>query len=465
MIRIPIFKLFLIAILIPALMVPMAFVSGLIGERESRAEGVRMEVASLWGGSQLIAGPILVVPYSVLRVTTVADKRVEEVQERRAVFLPETLSVTGEAKSQVLHRSIFDVPVYNSELAFEGRFLAPRMSDVAVQTHEIRWREAVLVVAINDVSGLKATANVLINGSDAVPFEPSLGLPASNLNGVHVKLIDATSLGLAADPAAPIPAFGFRFDLRLNGSGTLDIAPVARETSVALSADWPHPSFGGVFLPTERSVRKDGFSARWYVPHLARSVPQAWNLHEGGIERIRAYGFGTRFYTPVDFYKLISRASKYAVMFLSAAFMAVFLLEFRSARQVHPVQYGFVGFTMVFFYVLLLSFAEHIGFVKAYVLAATATGGLLALYVGRVQQSLAKGAATLVLFLVLYGLLYLILGMEDYALLAGAILGFALLCTIMFATLKVDWSSGSLNRAAGPPAQTAPAPAGPPPAE
>jgi inner membrane protein len=129
----------------------------------------------------------------------------------------------------------------------------------------------------------------------------------------------------------------------------------------------------------------------------------------------------------------------------------VFLLEFRSARQVHPVQYGFVGFTMVFFYVLLLSFAEHIGFVKAYVLAATATGGLLALYVGRVQQSFAKGAATLVLFLVLYGLLYLILGMEDYALLAGAILGFALLATIMFATLKVDWSGG-LARAAGPPA-------------
>jgi inner membrane protein len=463
-IRVPLFKLFLIAVLIVALMVPMTMVSGLIGERESRAMGVRSEVASLWGSSQLITGPLLVVPYSVLRVTTVGDKRVEEVQERRAVFSPETLTVKSEAKSTLLHRSIFDVPVYSSELAFEGRFLAPRISDVATQVHEVRWREAVLVVSINDVSGLKAAANVAINDADTVAFEPSLGLPGANLNGVHIKLMDAASLGLAGDPAAPptfLPAFGFKFDLRLNGSGQLDFAPVARETSVAMTADWPHPSFGGSFLPVERSISKDGFSARWYVPHLARSVPQAWNLNDGGIERIRAYGFGTRFYTPVDFYNLITRASKYAVMFLGAAFMAVFLLEFRSVRQVHPVQYGFVGFAMVFFYVLLLSFAEQIGFVKAYVVAAAATGGLLAVYVGRVQQSLAKGAATLALFLILYGLLYMILGMEDYALLAGAILGFVLLATVMFATLRVDWSGGGLSRHVVPPTPPPAAPVAP----
>jgi inner membrane protein len=379
------------------------------------------------------------------------------VQERRAVFLPETLTVKGDVKSTVLHRSIFDVPVYTSELAFEGRFTAPRMSDVAVQVHEVRWRDAVLAVAINDVSGLKATINATLNGIDQVSFDPSLGVPGVNLNGVHLKLADAASLGLPADPAVPgtpLPAFSFRFDLRLNGSNLLDFTPVARETTVELAADWPHPSFGGTFLPVERTVRNDGFSARWYVPHLARSVPQAWNLNDGGLERLRPYGFGTRFFTPVDFYKLISRASKYAVMFLGAAFMAVFLLEFRSPRQVHPVQYFFVGFSMVFFYVLLLSFSEHIGFLKAYLLAAGATGGLLALYVGRAQLSLAKGAATLVLFLVLYGLLFMILRMEDYALLAGAILGFALLTTIMFATLKVDWSGGG-----GRPAAPVPAPA------
>jgi inner membrane protein len=457
-IRIPIFKLALIGMLILLLLVPLSLVSGLIGERESRAESVRAEVAGLWGSSQLIIGPVLVVPYSVLRVTTVADKRVEEVQERRAVFLPETLLIKGEAKSTTLHRSIFEVPVYTSELAFEGRFAAPQIADVVAQAQEVRWRDAVLAMAINDVSGLKSTINAIINDTNEVPFDPSLGIANVNLNGVHLKLARAASLGLSADPAVPSPAlgaFGFRFDLKLNGSGALDFAPVARDTTVELAADWPHPSFGGTFLPVERTIRNDGFSARWYVPHLARSVPQAWTLNDIGLERIRPYGFGTRFFTPVDFYKLITRASKYAVMFLGAAFMAVFMLEFRSPRQVHPVQYFFVGFAMVFFYVLLLSFAEQIGFLNSYLLSAGATGGMLSLYVGRVQASFAKGGATFAVFVLLYGLLYLILRMEDYALLAGAVLGFILLTTIMFSTLRVDWSGGARALAPAPaPART-----------
>ena len=445
----PTFKLALIGALILILLVPMAFVAGLIGERENRAAGVSREVSRIWGGQQLLIGPVLFVPYSVLRVTTVSDRRVEEIQGRYAVFLPEALAIKGESKTTVLHRSIFEVPVYSSDLVFEGRFQAPRISDVAAQVQEIRWRDAVLAVGISDVSGLKATINGVINGTETLPFDPSLGIPG-NLTGVHLKLADVANLGLMNEPlgSTALPAFSFRFDLRLNGSDALEFAPVAKDTSVELSSDWPHPSFGGAFLPVERNIKNDGFSARWYVPHLARSVPQAWNLNDGGLDRMRPYGFGMRFVTPVDFYKLISRASKYAVMFLGVAFMAVFMLELRSTHRIHAVQYFFVGFAMVFFYVLLLSFAEHIGFVMAYVVAAGATGSLLALYVGRVQQSVNKGLATLVLFLVLYGFLYMILQLEDYALIAGAILGFILLATIMFSTLKANWSGAAVEHSA-----------------
>ena len=152
------------------------------------------------------------------------------------------------------------------------------------------------------------------------------------------------------------------------------------------------------------------------------------------------YAFGVRFIVPVDFYQLVSRAAKYAMMFLATAFMAVFLLEISSTRQVHPVQYLFVGLTMIFFYVLLLSLAEQIGFLPAYLIAALATGGLLSLYVARAQASLSKGLVMAGVFFVLYGLLYLILQLEDYALLAGAIAGFVMLAVVMFSTLHVDWS-------------------------
>jgi inner membrane protein len=169
-------------------------------------------------------------------------------------------------------------------------------------------------------------------------------------------------------------------------------------------------------------------------------VPQAWSLTTAGLDRFRPYHFGVQLYQPVDFYNLVNRAAKYGVLFVGLAFMAVFVLELLSGQRVHPVQYLFVGLSMIFFYVLLLSFAEHIGFALAYLLAATASGGMLSLYVGMAFRSRQRGIAMLAVFGLLYGLLYLILNLEDYALLAGAILGFAALAALMFSTLRIDWS-------------------------
>ena len=190
---------------------------------------------------------------------------------------------------------------------------------------------------------------------------------------------------------AELNGFDFKFSLTLNGSSELTFAPVAQQTTVALTSDWRDPSFMGAFLPNDRVLNPASFAARWQIPHLARSVPQSWSLSDQELERMHPYAFGVRFIVPVDFYQLVSRAAKYAMMFLATAFMAVFLLEIGSPRHVHPVQYLFVGLTMIFFYVLLLSLAEQIGFLWAYLIAAVATGGLLSLYVWRAQQSLNKG--------------------------------------------------------------------------
>src|SRR5690606_10600592 len=127
-------------------------------------------------------------------------------------------------------------------------------------------------------------------------------------------------------------------------------------------------------------------------------------------------------------------------MFLLVAFGAVFVLEVMSSKRVHAVQYIFVGIAMVMFYLLLLSIAEHLGFTPAYIIASVATGGMISLYVGKALGDARRGYIMLVVFFVLYGLLYLLLQLEDYALLAGAIAGFVLLTATMFATLRVDWS-------------------------
>jgi len=441
----PGFKFFLIGFLVLLLTIPLLMVWALVGEREQRAESVRNDVAREWGAAQAINGPVLIVPYTVRRASGQGDKRVEELVERRAVFLPQTLDIRGKATTKVLHRSIYDVAVYSSDLDFQGRFSAPDMSEVAADVESVRWHDAVFALAINDVSGIKSAASVSIDGKTELPFEPSLGVPGERLNGIHARLASAKGLfnetGTAPPAqASPLQGFTFKFALTLNGTTELTFAPVARETSVELSSDWPHPSFTGAFLPTDRDIGPAAFSARWHVPHLARSVPQAWSLSDQKLSRMSPYSFGVRFIVPVDFYQLVTRAAKYALMFLATAFMAVSLLELRSEREVHPVQYLFVGLAMVFFYVLLLSFAEQIGFLWAYILAASATAGLISLYVGRVQGSLIKGLIMLLVLAIIYGLLYLILRLEDYALIAGAIAGFLMLAAVMFATLRVNWS-------------------------
>ena len=149
---------------------------------------------------------------------------------------------------------------------------------------------------------------------------------------------------------------------------------------------------------------------------------------------------GCNFYVPIDYYDLVNRAAKYGLMFLAVAFFGVFVLELTSGKRVHAVQYVFVGVAMILFYVLLLSFAEHIGFATAYLAASIATGGMLSLYVGMALRSAARGFIMLSVFLILFGLLYLILRLQDYAMLAGAVAGFVMLTVTMFATLRVNWS-------------------------
>jgi inner membrane protein len=439
--RSPGFKFFVIAGLILLLTIPLLLVWVLIEERAQHAGSVASQIAGEWGETQRINGPFLVVPYTVSRTVTQGEKQTEEIQERRAVFLPSQTNITGKATPKVLSRSIYTVTVYSSTLQISGRFDRPNIAELVSDAKEVRWQDAVLAVGIADVSGLKATAALKLDGATERTFDPSLGMPGSNLQGIHARLGGAPVT--AADGIKP---FDFTFSLQLDGSSGMFFAPVARDTVVTMDSPWPHPSFVGSFLPTDRKVTADGFTARWQIPHLARSVPHGWTMAatsdygDGPEQRLSPFSFGVNFYIPVDTYDLASRAAKYALMFLATAFMAVFLMEMRSGRSVHAVQYLLVGIAMVFFYVLLLALAEHIGFAPAYATAASATSVMLALYIAKAQSDTRKGLAMLAILAALYALLYLILRLEDYALLAGALGGFVMLTIVMFATLRVDWS-------------------------
>lgn len=436
--RSPGFKFFVVGALVFLLSIPLVFVWFLVTERQTRSEGVAAQIAEEWGGPQSIRGPYLIVPYQA-RVTTLAQdgKPTEQVVERRAVFLPETLNVDASATAESRRRSIYDVTVYRSTVVLDGRFATPEIAPLDGELAGVRWQDAIVALSISDVSGLAQGASLDLGGTQ-IAFEPSIGVPNATITGIHARLPQGQPVG---QPPAP---FTYRIALDLNGSSAFDVAPVARDTAVSLKSNWPHPSFNGAFLPTTREVSAEGFAARWQVPHLARSVPQSWaetNQNYTQLDRFQPYVFGAQFYVPVDYYDLVNRAAKYGLMFLAVAFMAVFVMELTSGRPFHPVQYVFVGLAMIIFYVLLLSLSEHVGFTLAYLLAATATGAMLAAYVGRAIGSAKRGLVMAGIFAALYAILYLILRLEDYALLAGSIVAFIMLTIAMFATLRIDWST------------------------
>jgi inner membrane protein len=444
--RSPSFKFVLTGILVLAVSLPLALVWLTLSERQNRASTVQGEIAKDWGGAQRILGPYLIVPYTAKTRAVDAGKQIEIERERLAIFLPDVLNASAEANTEIRKRSIYNVTVYRSAILMEGHFSIVDIGLVDANAVAARWRDAVLALGISDVSGLKNNAELDMDGK-MIAFEPSIGIAALTYPGIHARL--ALNGGEAGpDSLKSAAPFNYKINLDLNGSSSLKFAPVGRDTSVSMKSGWPHPSFTG-FLPISRTIGKNGFSASWRVPHLARSVPQAFseNPQQLQFDRFWNADLGVNLFVPVDFYSLVDRALKYGFMFIAAVFGGVFVMELLSKQRVHPIQYIFVGLALVIFYVLLLSLSEHIGFALAYVSASAATGIMISVYAGKALHSPSRGFLMLGIFALLYGLLYLILQLEDYALLAGALTAFTLLTAAMFATLRVNWSGDEPGRA------------------
>ncbi len=431
----PAFKFILVIILILALTIPLLFAYLLVAERQSYARKARSDVGQMWGREQTIRGPFVVVP-----LTYEKETRTREGIERRkirefAVFLPEELKIKSDVANEVRRRGIFNIPVYRSLTRFEGHFEKPVLRSFQQPDFTIEWSEAALVVTLNDVRGIKKTAELILDGgASREKFRAGPGVASSGrVPGIHVPV--------SAEQAQN--GFTFAFELSLNGSSHIRYIPAGGETSVAIKSDWPHPSFSGAYLPENRDISESGFSASWKVPRLARGIGQSIRL-KNFQHLMQSKSFGVDFYQPVRFYSLAERALKYALGFIGIIFLAVFIMEIQSRKRVHWMQYLFVGLALVIFYLVLIGTAEHIGFDLGYLFAALATGALVGSYFGSVTQSVRRGLYLGGVIAVIYGLLYLLLRVEDYAMLIGSLSAFVLLAVVMFATRDVDWSQGSI---------------------
>jgi inner membrane protein len=226
----------------------------------------------------------------------------------------------------------------------------------------------------------------------------------------------------------------------LKGSEGVQFAPLGDETVVTVTSPWERPSFIGAYPPSDRTLGTDGFSAAWNVSSFGRSYPHTW-YSDVPVSRdtIRASLFGVSLHEGVDLYTQVSRSVTYAVLFILVTFTVFFLFEILTGLRLHPVQYLLIGSALALFYLLLLSLAEHIGFPLAYAIATSMIILLITGYSVSVLQQKIRALLIFFVLLALYGYLYFVLSLEDYALLFGSLLVFALLASVMYLTRRIDW--------------------------
>jgi len=443
-----------------ALTLALQSISAIVSEREGRLHEAEHSVADSLASQQSLLGPALLRRCDETWTSEQGEgkerKLVTEKRDFALAATPATLDVSAKAAIETRHRGIFKVNGYGMHAIMKARWadlaaLEPTAQHAGGKLH---CDAPLMFVAVGDARGIRvATISV---GGTALPVLPGTG-HASHPRGFHAVI-----------PAAVQAAGGvLQAEVALDLVGTADLAfaPVADTTTVALVSDWPHPSFAGRFLPNEREVTATGFSARWQLSALATSAPQ--ELLNGGT--VCALGgdvsgtsdgkgrcvetFGVAFMDPVSAYVLSDRATKYGLLFIALTFIGVGLVEVLKRLRVHPVQYLLVGSALAVFFLLLVSLTEHIAFAWAYLAASAACTTLLSFYASFVLRGWRAGAVFGVGVAALYGALYLLLQMEQSALVLGSLLLFAVLGAVMVATRRVDWYAlmDQLRREANPP--------------
>jgi inner membrane protein len=427
------FKMFFIGILIVILLIPISMIRRLITEREARRDEVIYEVSEKWGEPQTITGPVLTAPF---RVYWRDDKDVLRTRTETAQFLPETLSIAAEVFPEVRSRGIFDVVVYKTEIFMKGEFTDLKFDKLKIREKDIIWDEAYLSVGIPDLRGIKESPAIKWNQMDYM-FNP--GIPDTDIfvSGIHMKVPELNKTYKSKNE--------FEFFIILNGSEELLFVPLGEETRVNMSSSWKSPSFTGSYLPVDHEIKNTGFTANWQISYFGRSYQQFWKSNKIDYnilnESIMNSAFGAKLLLTVDHYQKSSRSVKYAILFILLTFITFFLFEVLGKLKIHPFQYLLIGFAMCVFFVLLLSLSEHIIFAYSYIIASFATISLITGYSIHILSHKKRSVIIATLLIILYVFLYILLQIEDYALLVGSVALLLVLGAVMFVTRKIDWYS------------------------
>jgi len=428
MLRNPLFsKTIMVCLLALILLIPLGMIQSKISERQYLQKQVQHDIARSASGPQTLSGPFLVIRYKLLERRTVKDNAGNErvitassIQD--TVVAPRSLKITGDADVETRSRGIYQARLFNFYSKVSGDFVVPQGYGINKPQGDIIPLAAFFVMKVSDSRGIRNAPELTLNGRQYEFAPGSEGLAG---NGIHVPL--------PAFASGESHAFTFDMPLELQGMTTLAITPSGNTTEMSLKSSWPHPSFGGSYLPLNRTVDEQGFSAQWLVTNLARNSVGAEG-QQAGVEN-----FSVDFIDPVNVYLLSERAVKYGVLFVVLVFTAFFIFEVLRSLRIHPMQYMLVGLAMAMFFMLIISLSEHMPFFVAYVTSGAACSALIGIYLAGVLKARKPALAFSGGIALLYAVLYGVLQSEDNALLMGTLVMFTALAAVMLLTRRMDW--------------------------
>ncbi|WDF54929.1 cell envelope integrity protein CreD [Mucilaginibacter sp. KACC 22063] len=426
-------KLIFITGLVLVLLIPSFLVQNLIQERAGRQQEMETDVSDKWSGKQLVAGPVLVMPYKrIYKENEGTAKEVTKTSTEYLYVLPDDLHISSGLNVETLHRGIFNTTVYNTRIDIKGNFPKADLEKAGITADQLIPEKAIVTFNISDLKGLKTNPVVNLAGK-SFAVEPALNNASAFNNGLQAW----TNITGLTDKDLP-----FNFTLDLKGSQELNFVHLGKTTTVDVKSNWASPSFTGRYLPDSRKIDKNGFTAKWRMLYYNRPFPQQWTMNDSLLNSMSKHEeaiFGVKLRIPVDQYQQTTRTSKYAILIIILTFISLFLTELIGKQKVHVFNYALIGAAMIIFYVLLLSFSEQIGYMWAYLVASIATIALISLFISSLLHN--KKAALLFAFILslFYTFIYIIIQLEDLALLVGSVLLFIIIAVLMYFSRKINW--------------------------
>jgi len=432
-------RMLMVGTLILVLLIPLTYVNLLIEERSYRQQDVVQEINQKWGNEVMMYGPILKLPYKTYSETSTFNEKTKTyLKETKthinyAYIFPEKLNIDASVKSKTLHLGNFESAVFTSNMIIEGNYKQPSLKDKGIKNEDVIWEKASILFRTTNLKGIKNEMAINIDGTPYL-FETNYN---DNTSGNHLDELETGFINEA------LLKTNFKFNMKVtyDGSEQIQAIPVGKTTTMQMTSNWADPGFIGNYSPNDetRSITKEGFKVDWKVLSINRAFSQKYLKK---VPSLKPFAFGTKFVVLVDEYQKSERSAKYGFLVIGLTFLIFFLIQTMSKIHIHPFQYLMIGLALVMFYTLLVSISEHSNFLKAYLIAGVSVVLLITLYSKSILRNFKFSALIGLSLTALYSFIYVIIQLENYALLVGSIGLFIILATVMFVSRKIDWNNG-----------------------